>query len=241
MKVMLVGLTLLTLLAAAPPAPAAPRQRPAPNARGTQLTETEFKRWMEEHAALLSRLDETLKGPLSQPLDFNDPDYPNTGKPKFTPEQQRAEDKMIKTLKVVCLVYLRATPGQRERIRRMFDGKEIAVGYLTGYPSHAAEQIRSKRDEEWVLVGLAAASIQDNRVDFRDTYVALGDLYVSAFKAGIEPGIHFKRVGLLSSDVPSLEGQYSMREFLVGFERSAFFRFDVARRLPRRGVRGARG
>lgn len=202
-----------------------------------QLTEPEFKRWLEENTALLTKLDETLRGPTSRPVDINGEDRSGGGKPKLGPAEQRAEETLLRTLRAVCLTYLRATPEQREAIRRMFDGRETALWYLLGYTSYAAERIHSNDDVEWVLVGLAAASIQDNRVDFRDTYVSLGELYIRSVKSGVAPGEYFKRVGLLSSKEPSLDEQDSMYEFLLGFESSAFFKHEVAPQLPRRSRR----
>jgi hypothetical protein len=203
------------------------QQGESPGSQVAQIPEPEFKKWLQETTDLLSKLNETLNVPMSRPIDIGE-------LPKFTPAERQAEDKLLKMLREICLTYLRAGAEQRESIRRMFDGKEAARWFLAGYPSYAAEEIHSKADVEWVLVGLAAVSIEDNRRDFRDTYVALGDLYVIAFKAGIAPGDYFKQVALLSSRTEIEEGYGSMYDFLLGFEKSAFFKFEVKPKLPRK-------
>ena len=249
MSRMLGGLILLALLAAASPAApvycerGAPRTSPvahagrdaSPGSQDSQLTKPEFARWLKEHAALLGELDKTLAVPASRPVDVMKEGWETDWRSELTAAELRAEDTLLQTLRAVCLTYVRAAPAQRESIRRMFDERETALWYLRSYTSHAAEQIRSKEDAEWLLVGLAAASIQDNRVDFRDTYVSLGRLYIRSVEKGIAPGTYFKRVGLLSSKAPSVDGQVSMYEFLLGFEKSAFFKYEVAPNLPRRG------
>jgi hypothetical protein len=77
---------------------------------------------------------------------------------------------------------------------------------------------------------VAAVSIDDNGTDFRDTYVALGALYLCAVRCGMEPGSYFGDAAEISSSVSNME-QTSMRDFLLRFEGSAYFGESVAPKL----------
>jgi hypothetical protein len=90
-----------------------------------------------------------------------------------------------------------------------------------------AHKLADTCDDSWLRLGLAAVSIDDNGTDFRDSYVALGDLYVCAVRCGIEPGPYFEEVAQISSGVPNIE-QTPMRDFLLRFEGSAYFGEAVA-------------
>jgi hypothetical protein len=77
---------------------------------------------------------------------------------------------------------------------------------------------------------VAAVSVDDNGTDFRDTYVALGALYLCAVRCGMEPGSYFEEAAEISSSVSNME-QTSMRDFLLRFEGSAYFGESVAPKL----------
>jgi hypothetical protein len=77
---------------------------------------------------------------------------------------------------------------------------------------------------------LAAVSIDDDGTDFRDTYVALGDLYIAAARCGMDPRPYFDEAAEISSGVSNIE-QTSMRDFLLRFEGSAYFGEAVAPNL----------
>ena len=93
-----------------------------------------------------------------------------------------------------------------------------------------ANRLADSCDDRWLRLGLAAVSIDDNGTAFRDSYVALGDLYICAVRCGIEPGPYFEEVAEISSGVPNIE-QTPMRDFLLRFEGSAYFRETVAPKL----------
>jgi hypothetical protein len=90
-----------------------------------------------------------------------------------------------------------------------------------------ADKLADTCDDRWMRVGLAAVSVDDNGTDFRDSYVALGDLYISAVRCGMEPGPYFEEAAEISSGVSNIE-QASMRDFLLRFEGSAYFEEAVA-------------
>ena len=93
-----------------------------------------------------------------------------------------------------------------------------------------ADKLADTCDDRWLRLGLAAVSIDDNGTDFRDTYVALGALYLCAVRCGMEFGSYFEEAAEISSSVSNME-QTSMRDFLLRFEGSAYFGESVAPKL----------
>ena len=75
--------------------------------------------------------------------------------------------------------------------------------------------------------GLAAASIEDNLTDYRDTLVALGRIYLAAARAGLDVSDSFQEAGQLSSSDPNPRLNQSMRDFLSEFEQSAYFEHAI--------------
>jgi hypothetical protein len=124
----------------------------------------------------------------------------------------------------LCALYLRADPGQRLRIRDSFGSKRRLRVYLHSYiGGRAASRLRSTGGGRWLDLGLAAASICDRKVDWRDLLIALGKLWLAAEEAGIAPARHFSAVARISSDEP-VYGQGSTRELLRGFRSSGHLR-----------------
>jgi len=162
-------------------------------------------------------------------LDSHLPDWE-----ELLDEYARTEDRSLLTtlsdgFDALCDAYLQATADEREAMRQKIGESRRVRNALLGHVHRAARRIESPEDARWLRVGLAAASIEDNRTDFRDTYVALGALYLAAAKADIDPVPHFRAVGDLSSRTAG-DGQ-SMRAFIRGFNRSAYFRENVESRL----------
>lgn len=131
----------------------------------------------------------------------------------------------------LCVLYLSVSREQREHIRNLAAEPTRVVSYqLLGHISWAGEQASSSKDGEWVRRGLAAASIENNRLDPRDTFTALGGLYLAASSAGIDCSHYFQEVAELSSAqpvYPRIPWIGSMQAFLANFERSAYFKQDV--------------
>jgi hypothetical protein len=129
----------------------------------------------------------------------------------------------------LCVLYLSVPEKQRAEIRNLAADVPRAIdNQLLSHIGWAAERVWLSKDGEWVRKGLAAASIEDNRSDFRDTFVGLGSLYVAASSSGIDCSPYFQEAAELSS---TEGGHYmslcSMREFLSKFEKSAYFNHDV--------------
>jgi hypothetical protein len=130
----------------------------------------------------------------------------------------------------LCPAYLEAAPEQRAEIRAAVSDKNGLLSALLSYVYRAAEQIQSPADREWLRRGLAAASIENCRKDYRDVLLALAELYVSAEQAGLNPRPDFKAVSRLSSREKPQGGMTPVSNMLARFHSYAVLK-------ERRGIR----
>jgi len=104
-----------------------------------------------------------------------------------------------------------------------------------GVHHRAADKIQSPGDVDWLAVGLAAASLEDSSVDYRDWLLAVAYLYASAEWVGIDPKLsrHFRfMLHSLSSEKPS-GGRTPVCQMLADFHNYAVLadgRWQVVRR-----------
>jgi len=136
-------------------------------------------------------------------------------------------EELASDLSLACRLYLQGGETLRREIRDSFGEWTAVRGRMLARAWPFAERLADTCDDHWLRLGLAAVSIDDNGTDFRDTYVALGALYLSAVRCGIEPGRYFEEAAGISSGVSNIE-QTPMRDFLFGFEGSAYFAEAVA-------------
>ena len=120
--------------------------------------------------------------------------------------------------------YLAVGSELRAEIRVLVGERRAVLGTMYDYIGHTVRFLHETGARVWLRRGLAGAAIEDARVDFRDLYLALGDLYLEARRAGLEPASEFRAVGALASKEPA--GR-STAGILQGFEESAFFIADV--------------
>ena len=144
-----------------------------------------------------------------------------SGEPARTP----GEKELDSDLSLACRLYLRGEETLRREIRDSFCEWTAVRGRMLAKAWTFAEKLADTCDDRWLRLGLAAISIDDSGTDFRDTYVALGDLYLCAVRCGMEPVPYFEEAAEISSGVSNLE------QTLLGFERSAYFGEAVAPRL----------
>lgn len=125
--------------------------------------------------------------------------------------------------------YLMSTQEERIAIRNLFD--EDVVFCLCFYAQSAGDQIVSADDANWLRRGLAALSIADNRLDFRDAFRTMRELYLASVRAGIDPRPFLNEVAAISSTTPGqapwLEGRWSARDHFTNFEETRFFKTEV--------------
>ena len=133
-------------------------------------------------------------------------------------------DELHELLDELCGIYLEVDAARRAAIRAFFDEKQRVLKYLHSYVGgRAAPLVASTGDVKWLRLGLAAGSIADRRVDYRDLLICLGELWLAAEEAGIAPARHFSAVARISNPEPR-PGEQSTRDLLRGFRRSAHLR-----------------
>ena len=142
------------------------------------------------------------------------------------PAPQPGGEELASDLNLACELYLRGDEVLRRQIRDSFEEWTAVRGRMLAKAWSFADTC----DDRWMRLGLAAVSIDDNGTDFRDSYVALGDLYICAVRCGMDPRPYLEEVAEISSGVPTIE-RISTRDFLLRFEGSAYFGEAVAPKL----------
>jgi len=139
-------------------------------------------------------------------------------------------EEIISDLNLACRLYLEGEEALRREIRDSFRTWTAVRRCMPARAWPFAGKLADTCDDRWLRLGLAAVSIDDNGTDFRDSYVALGDLYVSAARRGIEPMPYFEEAAEISSSDSNID-ETSTRDFLLRFEGSAYFEEAVAPKL----------
>jgi hypothetical protein len=118
------------------------------------------------------------------------------GEPARTLEGQE----LATDLNLACRLYLQ-DEDLRCEIRNSFSEWTAVRGRMLAQAWSFADKLAYTCDDRWLRLGLAAISIDDNGTDFRDTYVALGDLYLCAVRCGMQPGPCFQEAAEISFSV----------------------------------------
>jgi len=130
----------------------------------------------------------------------------------------------------LCQLYLEGSRAQREKIRSLLGNNSAVLHDLWGYIARAAEQVRSGGGVAWLRTGLAVVAMEDLRADHHDTLHGLGELYVAATNAGLDPKKEFTEAAALCS-AEFLEDGSSTRELLMKFSESEYFLQQVQPQL----------
>jgi hypothetical protein len=138
-------------------------------------------------------------------------------------------------IRVAVNQYISGTAEERETLRTFFSSTDrchIHLFRVVGLTVKEFEALPSESNFEYAL---AAMSLENNRLGYRDSYMLLGRLYLTAKRGGIDPDPLLQRIAGISDTRPVYAGQASMQYFLAEFKRSAFFRESVAHTAhPRR-------
>ncbi len=121
-------------------------------------------------------------------------------------------------------VYLNSSPEDCEQIRTSFYGIRNFEDYLFEYTRRAVAQLQATREEAWLWRGLVATSLENCGIDFRDTLIALAELYVIAEECEIDPKAAFRKVAALSSQDKTRGGPLSVYKMMIDFEGFAILR-----------------
>jgi hypothetical protein len=129
----------------------------------------------------------------------------------------------------LCSAYWKAEAARREHIRALLGNHRRLLGNLPHYSSRVARRLREASDPDFLELGLAAISIDDDRSGY-DAGPLLGDQWREALIAGIDPAPYFQRAVDISSNEP-----YGVRQTIATFRASRDFKTFVEYQLRRRG------
>ena len=139
-------------------------------------------------------------------------------------------DEVFAVFDEICDLYARSDPAECAIIRGIVHARE-ARGLLEEYVAHASQVLKQGGRPEWLDRGIAAASIDDQRRDYRDWLMSLGDLYLSARAARLDPSPVLKRIGALSNPERHAAAPTPTCDALTNFEDSAYFATSILPQL----------
>jgi hypothetical protein len=137
---------------------------------------------------------------------------------------------VLALLDEVCGAYARAAAPRCAVIRGVMHEHE-AWRLLDQYVARAVRMLEQGARGDWLERGLAAASIDDQRGDWSDWLGALGNLYLAARNAHIDPAPAFQRMAERSNRDGHAAAPASTWEVLAGFEQSPYFEMSILPRL----------
>ena len=120
----------------------------------------------------------------------------------------------------LCGIYLGAELESRVELRNLFEGNKRLLDNLHSYAGRSASKLGETGTPEFLLRGLAAASI-DGGLSCNEYGPVLGQLCINAFDHGLEPLQFFSVVAKLSDN--------EMRAALENFQASRDFALAVRR------------
>jgi hypothetical protein len=135
-------------------------------------------------------------------------------------------DEVFAVFDEICDLYARSDSPRCAIIRGIVHEREVRT-LLQDYVGYVSGILKQGGRPEWLERGVAAASIDDQRVDYRDWLMSLGDLYLSARVAHVDPSPVLKRIAKLSNPERHPAAPSPTREALGDFENSAYFATSI--------------
>lgn len=139
-------------------------------------------------------------------------------------------DEVFAVFDDICDLYARSDPAHCALIRGIVHDRE-AHRLLEEYLGYASRILKQGGRPEWLERGVAAASIDDQRRDYRDWLMSLGDLYLSARAAHLDPSTVLKRIAERSNPERHPAAPTPTRDALATFEDSAYFMTSILPQL----------
>ncbi|MGH2471015.1 MAG: hypothetical protein ACRDG6_01225 [Candidatus Limnocylindria bacterium] len=139
-------------------------------------------------------------------------------------------DEVFAVFDEICDLYSRSDPPRCAIIRGIVHEREARV-LLEDYIGHASQVLKQGGRPEWLERGIAAASIEDQRNDYRDWLMSLGDLYLSAHAKHVDVSPVLKRIAERSNPERHRAAPTATREALSTFEDSAYFATSILPQL----------
>jgi hypothetical protein len=135
-------------------------------------------------------------------------------------------DEVFALFDEICDLYARSDPQRCAIIRGIVHEREART-LLEDYIGYASRILKQGGRPEWLERGVAAVSIEDQRRDYRDWLMSLGDLYVSARAGHLDPSPVLKRIAERSNSEGHRAAPTPTREALAHFENSAYFATSI--------------
>jgi hypothetical protein len=126
-------------------------------------------------------------------------------------------------------LYVEGSEAQRTSLRDFFGATDRCLLHLNLQIQRLSLEFERAPSRLGLARALAAMSLENNRLDYRDTYVLLGRMYLTAVRSGLDPKHLLQRTAGISDQQSVYAGtaQESMQGFLAGFTDSAYFRESV--------------
>jgi len=112
--------------------------------------------------------------------------------------------------------YLNASTEDRYKVRKACEDNAFTE-FLCKYAYRANEQLKNTKDPVWLTRGIAAISIENFWIDFRDVMRYLNELHITSDKVGIDPRPIFQRISAVSSQEIPRGGPSPLSEVLKKF------------------------
>ena len=116
--------------------------------------------------------------------------------------------------------YARLSADERDRVRAELREMPQIRSQIYGTMHTMAKRLRETRDRRWLDAGLAMAAIEGGRTDFRDLYVALGELWLAAEAVRIRPAKRFAEAAEIAGEERDSLNRCG-RNLLLAFPHSA--------------------
>lgn len=107
-----------------------------------------------------------------------------------------SSEEIEELFKKLCLRTLNE-PATYDRywITDAVEGKAGLVSAFLGFVYTAADKLRETKELEWLEVGAGAVILQNDYPDWRDSILAVAELYVTAEECGMDPDPVFAKAG----------------------------------------------
>jgi hypothetical protein len=114
----------------------------------------------------------------------------------------------------LCPVYLRSDARACDKMRSVVARCRTLHDPIRGYALSASKKLSGPDGAAWLERGVAALSIENCGMDYRDTIIAINVLAARAEAAGIDPKPYFSAAAERSSTKPTRGGCRSMAQML---------------------------
>jgi hypothetical protein len=133
-------------------------------------------------------------------------------------EPTQAQAQLLYTL---CRAYWSATSQECDQIRTALSDRRGVRNQLLGCVYQAMQHLQSPADRDWLHIGLAAAVIENCSFDYRDFFLALAELFVTAERVGLDPQAEFNLAAERASTSAPRGGTTPVHDVLLDFHTYA--------------------